>query len=207
MRDARRLSYVVAAAAVAAGLVIAPVAAPNSTVPLIPVASATCPDVELIFARGRQEPPGAGQIGDALANALRARVSVPVSVYGVNYPADLDATSGATDISAHVRSMASNCPNTRMVVGGYSLGATAADLAARVRLPSDVDDHVAAIALFGNASKRLGPAPGFGDRTIDQCAGGDPICGNGVIWDSHLQPSYLSSGLIEQAAGYIASRL
>ncbi len=175
---------------------------------LIPVASAACPDVEVAFARGRQEPPGVGVIGDALVNALRSKTPMSVGVYGVNYPADLDAATGARDIGAHVRSMASSCPNTRIVIGGYSLGATAADLFTRANsLPPNVSQHIAAVALFGNGGKRLGPAPAYAGRTVDQCAAGDPICGRGLNWDSHLQPSYLGSGLIDQAAGYIAGKL
>lgn len=192
--------------AAAGALVIAPAAAPFNPAALIPTASATCPDVEVVFARGREEPPGAGQIGDALANSLRAQTQLSVGVYGVNYPADVDTISGAADISAHVRSMAASCPNTRIVVGGYSLGATAADLAARGQLQSG-NQNVAAVVLFGNATHRLGAAPGFAGRTIDQCADGDPICGNGFNWDSHLQPSYLGSGLVDQAAGFVAGRL
>jgi cutinase len=175
---------------------------------LIPVASAACPDVEVAFARGRQEPPGVGVIGDALVNALRSKTPMSIGVYGVNYPADVDTSSGARDIGAHVRSMAASCPNTRIVIGGYSLGATAADLFARANsLPADVNQHIVAVALFGNGTRRLGPAPAYAGRTIDQCAAGDPICGRGLNWDSHLQPSYLGSGLIDQAAGFIAGRL
>jgi cutinase len=197
-----------AAAAFAAILLITPATLPSPTAPLIPVASAACPDVEVVFARGRQEPPGVGQIGDALVGALRSKTPLSVGVYGVNYPADVDAATGARDIGAHVRSMASSCPNTRIVIGGYSLGATAADLFARANsLPADVSQHVAAVALFGNGTRRLGPAPAYANRTIDQCANGDPICGKGFNWDSHLQPSYLGSGLVDQAAGFIAGRL
>ncbi|BBX03491.1 cutinase family protein [Mycolicibacterium moriokaense] len=184
--------------------------AASATVPvsLIPVASAACPDAEVVFARGRLEPPGVGAIGDALVNALRSKTARSVGVYGVNYVADLDAAEGARDIGAHIRSMARDCPNTRMVVGGYSLGATAADLFARANsLPPDINRHVAAIVLFGNGTRRLGPAPAYADRTIDQCADGDPICGRGLNWDSHLQPSYLGSGLIDQAAGIVAGKL
>lgn len=202
---AHRVLSLAAAATVAAALMILPAVAPISS-SLIPTASATCPDVEVVFARGRQEPPGVGQVGDALVNAIRAQTGRDVAVYGVNYPADVDATSGASDIAAHVQSMASSCPDTRVVVGGYSLGATAADLAARSGMRGE-GDYVAAVALFGNATNRLGPAPGFAGKTIDQCADGDPICGRGVNWDSHLQPSYLSSGLVEQAASYVAGRL
>jgi cutinase len=178
-----------------------------ATAPLIPTASAACPDVEVVFARGRIEPPGVGAVGDALVTSLRSKVPMSIGVYGVNYPADLDAGSGANDISNHARSMANSCPNTRMVIGGYSLGATAADLAARTRLPPNVAQHIAAVVLFGNATNRLGPAPLFAGNTIDQCANGDPICGRGFNWDSHLQPSYIGSGLVDQAASFIAGKV
>ena len=201
-----RVLGLAAAAALAAALVIAPAATPFSTAALIPVASAACPDAEVVFARGRQEPPGVGAVGDALVNSLRSKVGISVGVYGVNYPADLSAVSGANDMSAHVQSMAGSCPNTRMVLGGYSLGATAADLATR-GMPPGMDQHIAAVALFGNGAKRLGPAPAFAGRTIDQCADGDPICGRGVNWPSHLQPSYLGSELVDQAASFIAGKL
>jgi cutinase len=102
--------------------------------------------------------------------------------------------------------MAASCPNTRMVLGGYSLGATVADLATR-SMPPGMNQHIAAVALFGNGAKRLGPAPAFAGKTIDQCAEGDPICGRGLNWPSHLQPSYLGSGLVEQAASFIAGKL
>ena len=193
---------------VAAILLIAPATAPFLTTALIPVASAACPDAEVVFARGRFEPPGVGAIGDAFVNALRSKTARSVGVYGVNYVADLDAANGARDIGAHVRSMARDCPNTRMVVGGYSIGATAADLFARANsLPPDINRHVAAIVLFGNGTRRLGPAPAYAGRTIDQCADGDPICGRGLNWDSHLQPSYLGSGLVDQAASIVAGKL
>ena len=210
MKSRPLISHVrtLAAAAVLAAILLMTPAVSSTTAPSIPVASAACPDAEVVFARGRQEPPGVGQIGDALVAAVRSKTSMSVGVYGVNYPADLDAATGARDIGAHVRSMASSCPNTRIVIGGYSLGATAADLFARANsLPSDINRHVAAIAVFGNGGKRLGPAPAYAGRMIDQCADGDPICGRGFNWDSHLQPSYLGSGLIDQAAGFIAGKL
>jgi cutinase len=202
----RRVLGLAAAAALAAALVIAPAAMPFSGATLIPAASAACPDAEVVFARGRQEPPGVGAVGDALVASLRSKVGVSVAVYGVNWPADVDAVSGANDMRAHVQSMSGSCPNTRMVLGGYSLGATAADLAIRA-MPPGMNQHIAAIALFGNGARRLGPAPAFAGKTIDQCADGDPVCGRGLNWPSHLQPSYLGSGLVEQAASFIAGKL
>jgi len=184
-----------AAAAFLPALVVAP----------LPVASAACPGAEVVFARGREEPPGVGAVGDAFVNSLRAKTRMPVGVYGVNYPANIDVESGATDMSAHVQSMARTCPATREVLGGYSLGAEVADVATWRRIPPGVDQHVAAVALFGNGTRRVAPA--FAGKTIDQCAQGDPICRNGTSWSAHLQPSYIGSGLVDQAASFAAGRL
>ena len=127
-------------------------------------------------------------------------------------------------MSAHVQSMARSCPNTREVLGGYSLGAASADLVIALTqpgfgftdpLPPGMDQHIAAVALFGNGTRRiLGPVPDFSPpfagKTIEECAGGDPICTGGVHdlhWSSHLQPSYITSGLVDQAAGFVAGKL
>ncbi len=176
-----------------------------SVVAPIPVASADCPGAEVVFARGREEPPGLGQVGDALVNSLRGKTRMSVSAYGVNYPANISVDSGANDMSSHVQFMAKSCPNTREVLGGYSLGAEVADLATWGRIPPGVDEHVAAVALFGNGTRQVAPA--FAGKTIDQCAQGDPICRNGTTWSAHLQPSYIGSGLVDQAASFVAGKL
>jgi cutinase-like protein len=202
-RRPRRLAGFAAAASLAATLVVAAATTPFSTA-LIPSASAACPGAEVVFARGREEPPGLGAVGDAFLNSLRGKTRVPVGAYGVNYPANLSVDTGASDIGAHVQSMAGSCPNTREVLGGYSLGAEVVDVATWSRISPAAAQHVAAVALFGNGTR---VAPAFADRTIDQCAQGDPICGRGLNWSSHLQPSYLGSGLVDQAASFVAGRL
>lgn len=51
-------------------------------------AAEPCPDVEVVFARGTTERPGAGSVGNAFAEALRAQVGEKsVGLYPVNYPA------------------------------------------------------------------------------------------------------------------------
>jgi|SRR6202012_2210566 cutinase len=193
----RAYRFIGVALAAATALSIAPAFAPR--------ARADCPGAEVVFARGREEPPGLGFVGDALVNSLRGKTHLSVGAYGVNYPANINVDPGANDMSAHVVSMARGCPNTREVLGGYSLGAEVADLATWGRIPPGVDQHVAAVALFGNGTRQVAPA--FAGKTIDQCAQGDPICGRGVNWQSHLQPSYIGSGLVDQAAGFVAGRL
>jgi len=217
---ANRVARFAGAASFAVSLLIAPAAAPFPST--LPAASAACPGAEVVFARGREEPPGLGQVGDAFANSLRSKVRMPVGEYGVNYPADVDPAKGSNDMSAHVQSMAKSCPNTREVLGGYSLGAVSADLVIALTkpgfgfnnpLPPGLDQHVAAVALFGNGTQRvLGPVPGFSPafagKTIEECAGGDPICSGGdAQWSSHLQPAYINSGLVDQAASFAAARL
>ena len=60
-------------------------------------------------------------------DALRARVGTKsMGVYPVDYPATTDfptALDGIRDASAYVESTAANCPNTKMVLGGFSQGA------------------------------------------------------------------------------------
>ncbi|OBH05523.1 MULTISPECIES: cutinase family protein [unclassified Mycobacterium] len=202
---AQRVLSLTAATPLAAALAIAQAATPSPIAGLIPAASAACPDAEVVFARGREEPPGVGAVGDAFVNSLRGKTRMSIGVYGVNYPANITTGSGANDIGAHVESMARSCPNTRIVLGGYSLGAEVVDRAMWAGLPPGVDQHIAAVALFGNGTHGLAPA--FAGKTIDQCAAGDPICGRGTNWPSHLQPSYIGSGLVDQAAGFVAGRL
>ena len=68
---------------------------------------------------------------------------------------------------------------------------------------------------IGNATQRVvdavpGPSPTFAGKIIDLCAPGDPICTGGVQdlhWHSHLQPSYIDSGLVNQAASFVAGKL
>jgi cutinase len=219
-----RLAGFVAAALLAAGLLAAPALAPLSAPP-IAVASAACPDAEVDFARGREEAPGVGEVGQAFINSLQSKVPhMTIGSYGVNYPADVSVTKGSNDMSAHVQSMAASCPNTKLVLGGYSLGAAAADVVVAMNqpgfgytdpLPPPMDQHVAAVALFGNATQRVvgdvpGPSPAFAGKIIDLCAAGDPICTGGVQdlhWHAHLQPSYIDSGLVNQAAGFVAAKL
>ena len=195
----------------------------------VPSASAQpCPDVEVVFARGTGDPPGIGFIGQAFVDALRSQVGGrSVGVYAVNYPATDDysdsASAGAKDASAHVQYMAANCPNTRMVLGGFSQGAVVMDVitaAAGVSLPFDlvsapmppaVADHVAAVAVFGNNSSK-GPggpltaiSPLYGAKAIDMCMPGDTVCSDGTDPSAHLQ--YVASGMARQAATFAASRL
>lgn len=190
--------------------------------------AANCSDAEVIFARGREEPPGMGRIGDTFYNDLRSMTSKNVTFYAVRYPADTEIVQAAADMSQRIQYMANNCPNTRLVIGGYSLGAAATDFLLGVPspmygypnpLPLGMSDKVAAVVLFGNFTRKfVGPVsalgPPWGEKTIDQCTDGDPLCNGSqdlgdmmMNWPSHWQPAYIDSGLVYQAAEFAAARI
>ncbi|MGB3896026.1 MAG: cutinase family protein [Mycolicibacter sinensis] len=197
--------------------------------------AAACPDVEVTFARGTAEPPGVGAVGQQFVDALRSQAGgKSVGVYAVNYPATEDwppsASAGAGDANAHVQSMVANCPDTKLVLGGYSQGAMVIDLITIARasvagfnaatLSEDQAAHVAAVAVFGNPTDRYlgGPiseiSPWYGAKAIDLCADGDPICTPGALaLPTHEEMfsaphlSYAQSPMPGQAAAFVASRL
>ena len=227
MRIRGMLISAVAVLGAAATMVLGPSALPRGTFGAAPQASAAgCPDVEVIFARGRLESPGAGVIGNAFVSALRSRVHRNIGVYAVKYPADNQVDVGANDISQRIIYNINNCPNTRLVLGGYSLGAAATDmvlalpitiLGFKTLLPPDAGSHIAAVALFGNGTQWLGPitnfSPEYRDRTIELCHGADPICNPAdpdtweANWPDHLAAAYQKAGMIDQAADFVAGRL
>jgi cutinase len=201
-----------------------------------PASAAPCPDIEVTFARGTDESPGVGGVGQEFIDSLRSQVKGrSVWVYAVNYPAGDDfaasASAGATDANAHVASMVANCPNTKLVLGGYSQGAMVIDLTTIAQAPvvglipdiltADQADHVAALATFGNPSDRyLGApvsvvSPWYGAKAIDLCAPGDPVCtpGGALALPSHdelfsaAHLSYRQSGMPSQAATFVASHV
>ncbi|ORV47096.1 cutinase [Mycolicibacter engbaekii] len=223
---ARRLRLAGSGTVLAAALLTAPVVIPAGTPGAVAPAAAACPDVEVVFARGRLESPGAGAVGNAFVSALRAKSSKNISLYAVKYPADNQIDVGANDMSAHIQNTINGCPNTRIVPGGYSLGAAVTDVVLAVPfsafgfnnpLPPGADQHIAAVALFGNGSQWVGPItnfnPVYNDRTIEQCHGADPVCNPAdpntwqENWPQHLASAYISSGMVNQAADFVAGKL
>ena len=169
----------------------------------IPAASADpCPDIEVVFARGTDEPPGVGSV-----DSIR-RLAAPESwrKIGRRVCGRLPSQLGLLQFrrrrccrrerscSVH----AANCPSTTMMLGGFSQGAGVIDLITvgavpvsgftPVPMPPEVADHVAAVAVFGNPSGNVAgqsanrDQPAVRPKTIDLCAAGDPLCTPGIPW-------------------------
>jgi cutinase len=194
-----------------------------------------CPDVEVVFARGTNEPPGVGATGQAFIDALTARLpGMSVDVYPVDYPASLDfarAADGVGDAGNKILSVVAACPNTKIVVGGYSQGAAIAAYITTDNvpegyalppgisgpLPPSTAEHIAAVAFFGR------PSNGFLDlvdhnappitighlytgKTIDLCAPSDPVCStSGFSRAAHS--AYRVNGMTDQAADFAANAI
>jgi cutinase len=188
-------------------------------------AAADCPDAEVVFARGTDEPKGLGQVGGAFVDSLREQaVGMNIATYAVNYDAgklQLGGGDGAKDAISHIKATVASCPSTMIVLGGYSQGANVVNIVAGNPiggitwgdpLPPALADNVVAVATFGNFANRAGDvlpsaSPLFTGKAIDLCNPSDPIChaGPGNAWSGHTKgyvPAYTT-----QAAAFAASKL
>jgi cutinase len=194
------------------------------------VTAGGCPNIEVVFARGTGEAAGVGYFGQAFVDSLRSKVGgKSLGVYGVNYPATMDfptALDGIDDAGNHVEQMAASCPNTKMVLGGFSQGAAVMGFVTSAAIPAgapadapkpmppDVANHVAAVTLFGTPSNgfmnQVGAppiviGPLYVPKTLELCAAGDPVCAAGGDFAAHN--SYADNGMVDQAATFAASHL
>ncbi|MDF2582245.1 MAG: cutinase [Mycobacterium sp.] len=225
-----------AGALIAAGLAVGTTAPSASAEP--------CPDVEVVFARGTAEAPGVGGTGQAFVDALRAQTpGKSVAVYPVNYPASDNfgdriafaqtVVDGVRDAGSHIQATAAACPDTRVVLGGFSQGAVVAGYVTADAIPDGVPDeylsyipnplpdavseHVAAVVLLGNPSDAflnqfgapLGTiGPLYAPKTVELCAPGDTICDGtpgGMPSIAHVM--YGMNGMANEAAAYAAARV
>jgi cutinase len=201
-------------------------------VPIPAAHAAPCSDAEVIFARGTTELPGLGPTGDAFVNSLQSQLGgKSVGVYPVNYPATTDfrtAVDGINDARSHILATAAACPQTKMVLGGFSQGAAVmgfvtanvvpegvSALTVPAPMPLELADHVAAVALFGKPSARFMRAindpqivigPSYVDRTIDLCVDDDLVCDpDGKSFGVHSR--YPEVGMADQGATLAAQKL
>ena len=193
-----------------------------------------CPDIQVVYARGTFEAPGVGGTGQAFVDALRAKTAgKSVEVYPVNYPASLDfatAADGVVDARNKISATVAACPDTKMVLGGFSQGAAVAAYLTADAVPEgfalppgltgpmdpSVADHIAAVVLFGKPSSGFlqmiytGAPPitvgaDYAGKTLDLCIPTDPVCAPGG-GDGNAHNMYVANGLVEQAADFAAAR-
>ncbi|KAK3937517.1 acetyl xylanesterase [Diplogelasinospora grovesii] len=175
--------------------------------------------VHMIVARASTEAPGTGIIG-AVANSTAQQL--PGSdIVAVDYPATLvdyvqSETAGVTAMTKLVTDYAAACPNSPIVLMGYSQGAqVSADVACGASetgfpqtqpLPASISDRIVAIVLMGDPSHVPGTAFDKGSSTnkgvfprqnltgcnavasrmASFCNSGDAFCDSGLSIAVHL---------------------
>ncbi|TFK97287.1 cutinase-domain-containing protein [Pterulicium gracile] len=172
--------------------------------------SGPCKALTLIYARGTTEPGNVGgSTGQALFTALRSRLgSSAIDVQGVNYPADVAGylvggdPAGSTTMFNLINQAASKCPNTKIVIGGYSQGAQLTHNASE-RLSAATTARIAAVFAYGdpNYPRAFGSIPR--SSTLNICHIGDIICTGLGTMAAHLTYGIRDT---DEVTAFIAAR-
>ncbi|KAG6901231.1 hypothetical protein C0995_014992 [Termitomyces sp. Mi166 len=171
----------------------------------------SCADVAVFFARGTDE---SGTIGTIVGPPFQAALQTALAgrsldFEGIPYAASIAGfleggdPAGAATMANDVTAMANACPDTKIVISGYSQGAQVTHLAA-ARLSSAVQNRVNAAVVFGDPDNGQ-PFPGpIQTHELTFCAAGDDICAGGIL----ILPAHLSYGAdAGQAASFVVSQI
>ncbi|KAF9465866.1 cutinase [Collybia nuda] len=174
----------------------------------VPAPSSGCADVHIITARASTESPGEGIIGDVVSGVV-SRSKQTVSREAVDYPALLvpyesSEAAGVAAMKVLLARKTSACPNTKIVLMGYSqgahvsgdvlqAGATGTNKVAAVVLMGD-PAHVrgesfqkgTATLLNGLFARRSGALNAFASKIASYCDIGDLFCASGTSTIIHL---------------------
>jgi cutinase len=175
-----------------------------------------CKPVIMLFARGSTEIGNMGTVcGPPTANRVKSAMGDDqVAVEGIEYGALLSTNflPGGADprgISAMKELIAkanTDCPDSKLVVGGYSQGAALVHRAVE-DLPQAQKDQIVAAYTFGDTQnlQDRGQIPNFpADKTNVICNTGDAVCrGTLTILPAHLDYTRRSG----EQADFIVSKL
>ncbi|CAO2656490.1 Nn.00g052930.m01.CDS01 [Neocucurbitaria sp. VM-36] len=151
----------------------------------------SCADVTVIFARGTTEPGNVGLVTgppffDALSEQLGNR---SLAVQGVEYPAtfagfNLNGTEGVPSMTAFINQAIASCPDSKVVMSGYSQGALVVRSTA-ASLPADTMSQVSSVVTFGDPRNQTS-ITGAEGKTLIICHQNDAVCSGGFITIDHL---------------------
>ncbi|PYI00523.1 cutinase-domain-containing protein [Aspergillus sclerotiicarbonarius CBS 121057] len=150
--------------------------------------SGSCKKLTFIFARGTTEMGNMGSVvGPEVASQLASLTGNQVTVQGVNYPADWEGnmslgSSGGPTMASYVKEALQQCPNTKVVLGGYSQGSMVVHNAANSLSAGQLSGAV----LFGDPLKMTSVGKLSSSKVKEFCASGDPVCENGFNVMAHL---------------------
>jgi len=169
-----------------------------------------CRAITILFARGTTESGNVGTLAgppffQALANEVGAS---NVAVQGVNYGATVaeflvggDPVGSAT-LATLVGQAQSKCPNTKLVLSGYSQGGQLVHNAAAMLSASETA-FVNSVVIFGDPDNGYKVGNITSSKVLVICHVGDDICLHG---DLVLAPHLTYSLNAQQAASFVASK-
>jgi hypothetical protein len=174
-RRLRRIA-VLAIAGVAGALATVAVATPAHAV----ASSGGCAQVSIITARASTESAGEGITGALVTQVVNASAQT-VSRASVSYPATLNnynnsSLQGINALKTQLTNLVNSCPNTKVVLMGYSQGAhVSTDVlaggqggslgTATAPISTSIGSHVVALVTFGNPRHVNGQAFNLGTAT------------------------------------------
>ncbi|KAL2068590.1 hypothetical protein VTL71DRAFT_14927 [Oculimacula yallundae] len=171
-----------------------------------------CKAVTVLFAKGTGEKGNMGDgssPGPAWAAAIRASLGTDkVTVQGIEYDASVfgylvgGSPSGTTTYLNTINSASTKCPNTKIVIGGYSQGGQILHNAAE-KLTAAVTARIAAVVVFGgpDSKQAVGSIPA--SKVLQVCHTGDIICTGKGGADEHL--NYVKDAAM--AAAFVVARV
>jgi hypothetical protein len=170
----------VAAAAVGALGIFAATAALATPALAVAASGSGCAQVSIITARASTEAAGEGITGALVTQVVNAS-NQTVSRASVSYPASLNnyansSLQGINALKSQLTTLVQNCPNTKVVLMGYSQGAhVVLDVlgggqggslgTATAPISSSIGSHVTAVATFGDPRHVTGQAFDLGTAT------------------------------------------
>ncbi|KAK1703641.1 cutinase [Colletotrichum lupini] len=150
-----------------------------------------CADITVIFARGTTEPGNVGLVtGPPFFDALnQQRGTKTVSIQGVEYPATFagfnkNGTEGVPSMANFINEAATKCPNTKIVMSGYSQGALVVRSTANT-LPAATMAKINSVLTFGDPGNP-NAVTGAEGKTKIICHENDAVCSGGFITVDHL---------------------
>jgi cutinase len=172
---------------------------------------AACPGMAIIFARGTKEVGNVGLLtGPPFFQALQTYMngSTSLAIQGLNYEASVSGFRQGGDPKgiqkmARLTTLTMNaCPNTRLVLAGYSQGAQIVR-GACAALPSNMTAALSSVVLFGDPLNGTAVTGVPAARATTICHAGDDICRQGSI----VSPAHLNYSLdAASAAMFVMQR-
>jgi len=174
-----------------------------------------CKGTMMAYARGSTELGNVGTLGPDLKSGLNRNLNRDFALQGIEYAADLASNfleKGTSDRAIRemvsvLTEMAEDCPNAKLVVGGYSQGSAVAVWGIQ-GVSQSIRDRIVAAVLFGYTKNQQYGAriPNFPlEKTAIYCNNGDLVCsGTLTITAAHLT---YGSTAVPAAVNFITQRV